>query len=205
VSDHRFRPVSSSIRDALAVALAARVPASRPPAWHRAIDASTDLIEASVLLPLFDRAGEVHVWLIKRPDTMKRHKGQIAFPGGKRDPEDATPVETALRETEEEVGFPRAEIDILGALDRFPTSTGFAITPIVGWLRRDLVPTPNAAEIARVLSPPLATFVRQEPRPRPLAGVGWSRVAPSWEIEGEIVWGATAKILMELAAIVRDL
>jgi 8-oxo-dGTP pyrophosphatase MutT (NUDIX family) len=196
------RRISSSIRGSLTDALARRAPPKAAPAWHRALAHAEPLTEASVLLPLVDRDGEAYLWLIRRPDTMKRHSGQVALPGGKRDPGDATPIETALRETEEEIGFARASIDVLGGLDRFPTTTGFAITPIVGWLHEDLAPTPNPHEIARVFCVPLAEFVFVAARPRPFRGAGWSRVSPSWEIAGEIVWGATAKILMEFVEVV---
>src|SRR5438309_595177 len=94
---------------------------------------------ASVLLPLVDRAGEAHIWLTRRPETMNRHRGQVALPGGKRDASDASALDTALRETEEEIGFARSHVEILGGLDDLVTTTGYLISPFVGWLREDLV------------------------------------------------------------------
>lgn len=162
---------------------------------------------ASVLVPLVARDGEAWVWLIKRSEAMTAHRGQVAFPGGKPDPDDPSPLHTALRETHEELGFPTDAIEIDGRLDDVPTTTGFVITPFVGWLRDDLVPTPNEHEIARVFCVPLAAFVGREPRPQLFRGKGLTRIVPSWPIpgeDGEYVWGATGRILKQLVGIVRD-
>jgi 8-oxo-dGTP pyrophosphatase MutT (NUDIX family) len=160
---------------------------------------------ASVLVPLVDRGGETHLWLIRRPEKMRRHAGQVALPGGKVDPVDVDAKATALRETEEELGFPAKLIDVHGRLDDLNTTTGFVISPFVGWLREDRAPVPNEAEIARAFCVPLAIFAFTEPRPRPFRGQGWTRIAPSYEVDGEIVWGATAKILGDLGKIVREI
>jgi 8-oxo-dGTP pyrophosphatase MutT (NUDIX family) len=159
---------------------------------------------ASVLIPLVERGGEVHVWLIKRTETMTKHRGQVAFPGGKRDPEDRDAIETAVRETHEELGWPRDAIEVHGRLDDLATSTGFLITPFVGWLRRDLVPVPNAREIAKAFCVPLAQFVFVPPRPQIFRGDGITRFVPSWHVDGEVLWGASAKIMKGFAGIVRD-
>ena len=159
---------------------------------------------ASVLLALVDRGGEAHLWLTRRPENMTRHRGQVAFPGGKRDPIDASALDTALRETEEEIGFARTKVEVLGGLDDLVTTTGYLISPFVGWLREDLPAQPNPGEIARAFCVPLASFVFTEPRPRPFRGAGMTRIAPSYDVDGELVWGATAKIIMDFVAIVRS-
>ncbi|GAC1352327.1 MAG: hypothetical protein NVSMB1_14100 [Polyangiales bacterium] len=157
-----------------------------------------------MILPLLDRGGEAHVWLIRRTDTMARHGGQVAFPGGKRDATDASAAETALRETEEEIGIPRGLIEILGRLDDLETHSGFVISPFVGWLTEDAPVRPNEAEIARAFCVPLSEFVHRSPRPRPLRGKGLTRIAQSYEVDAELVWGATASIMLNLVAIVRE-
>lgn len=159
---------------------------------------------ASVLLPLVARGDDVCIWLIKRAETLAAHGGQVALPGGKRDPDDRDSMVTAVRETEEELGFPSHAIEMLGRLDDVPTSTGFVITPYVGWMREDLTPVPSPHEIARAFCAPVATFAFQRPRPNFFRGKGLTRIAPGWEVDGEIVWGATGRILATFADVVRE-
>ena len=135
---------------------------------------------------------------------MRRHRGQVALPGGKRDATDTSGLETALRESEEEVGFSREAIDVLGGLRELSTTTGFVVTPFVGWLHDDVTAHPNPDEIARAFCVPLSEFGYPEPRPRLFRGRGLTRIAPSYLVDGELVWGATAKIIGELASIVRS-
>ena len=87
---------------------------------------------AAVLVPIIARPEGLTVLLTQRPETMPTHAGQIAFPGGKMDKSDATPVDTALREAEEEVGLHRRHVDVLGFLDSYQTGTSFRIVPVVG-------------------------------------------------------------------------
>lgn len=158
---------------------------------------------ASVLLPLVDRGGVAHVWLTRRPETMKRHKGQVAFPGGKRDSGESS-LDAALREVREELGWAPTIIDVLGGLDDLVTTTGFVISPFVAWLKQDVEPNPNPDEIARAFCVPLGAFVAGEPRPHFWRGKGLTRIAPSYDVDGELVWGATARIMMDLVKVVRD-
>jgi 8-oxo-dGTP pyrophosphatase MutT (NUDIX family) len=149
-----------------------------------------------VLVPLFDRDGATHVWLVRRPSTMRSHAGQVAFPGGKCDPGDPTPGDAALREAEEELGIPRQAVDVLGALDEMPTITGFTISPYVGWLRHDVTVVPSTNEVARAFAAPLAAFLEAPSGVPPWRG---------WTVDGELVWGATAAILRGFVAIMREL
>jgi 8-oxo-dGTP pyrophosphatase MutT (NUDIX family) len=151
---------------------------------------------AAVLIPLFEKDGETHVWLVRRPASMRSHAGQIAFPGGKNDATDDSLLMTALRETEEELGIERKNVDVLGALDDTRTITGFTITPWVGWLAQDIQVLPNASEVERAMSPPLRTFFA------PPTGVSPWR---GWIVDGELVWGATAAIVNELVNLVQGL
>lgn len=151
---------------------------------------------AAVLVPLFERDGEARVWLVRRPETMRSHGGQVAFPGGKRDPNDGSLRVTALREAEEELGIGPASVDVLGALDDYSTITGFIVTPWVGWLPANLTLRPNPSEVARAFAPPLRAFLAPPEGVLPWRG---------WTVDGELVWGATAAMLRSFVSIVREL
>jgi 8-oxo-dGTP pyrophosphatase MutT (NUDIX family) len=170
--------------------------ASRRP-W-KVRDAS--LQPASVLLPLFasEPGGPPELWLVRRSEDMRVHGGQVALPGGKSEPGDADLLATALRESEEEIGLPPANVDVLGALDDCATGTGFVITPYVGWIASPFTPAPHATEVARVFSAALAAFTK-EPSPITMALGTSKRIVLSYEAAGETIWGATASILRNFA------
>ncbi|PTS72720.1 coenzyme A pyrophosphatase, partial [Sphingomonas sp. HMWF008] len=102
---------------------------------------ATPLAQAAVLVAVTDRA-EPGVILTRRTDTLSRHAGQIAFPGGRIDPGDASPSAAALREAEEEIALPRDRVTLVGSADRYRTVTGFEVTPVIGVVPPDLVFTP---------------------------------------------------------------
>ena len=157
---------------------------------------------AAVLVALFELDGEVRVWLLRRPRDLRTHGGQVALPGGKKDATDPTIVDTALREAEEEIGLPRGSVSVLGLADEHITVTRFAGTPVGGWIDEPFVPTPNPAEASRVFSAPFSLFRdRGLVRAIPLETV--RRFMRTYEVDGEIVWGATAAILSNLARLVR--
>lgn len=163
---------------------------------RRVID-DPQMRRASVLLPLYRDAGETYAIFTRRTDTVEHHKGQISLPGGAEDEGDAGPLDTALRETEEELGIPRAQVRILGTLDDvYTVVSGFVITPFVG-----LVPHPvplriNPQEIAEILSVPLSTFrdpanLRVEERERE-----GERILVYFYYHGQHeIWGATGRIM----------
>jgi 8-oxo-dGTP pyrophosphatase MutT (NUDIX family) len=177
----------ATLREPVRRALSAREPRKLPKGTGTA---------AAVLVPLFERAGEAHVWLARRPSTMRSHAGQVAFPGGKSDASDASLLDTALRETHEELAIARASVDVLGALDDVPTITGFAISPWVGWLAPGVEVRPNPTEVARAFAAPLRAFLEEPAGALPFRG---------WTVEGELVWGATAAIFRGFVAILRTL
>jgi 8-oxo-dGTP pyrophosphatase MutT (NUDIX family) len=150
---------------------------------------------AAVLLPLFERDGEVHVQLVRRPESMRNHAGQVAFPGGKIEPEDESLRATALREAEEELGIQPASVDVLGVLDDYAI-TAFIVTPWVGWLPGNMTLRPNPGEVARAFAAPLRTFLTPPEGVLPWRG---------WTVDGERVWGATAAMLSGFVSIVREL
>jgi 8-oxo-dGTP pyrophosphatase MutT (NUDIX family) len=171
---------------------------------ERATGVSSALQRASVLLALFappsPREGP-HLWLVRRSEGVRTHRGQIALPGGKREPSDADFLATALRESHEEIGLLPSDVDILGVLDDRETSTGYLITPYVGWVANPFTPQPLAAEVARVFDVPLAAFF-EEPRRTRVPWQGTEREVLSYEVAGEIVWGATAAILRHFVEVI---
>jgi 8-oxo-dGTP pyrophosphatase MutT (NUDIX family) len=163
---------------------------------ERAQAESSALQRASVLLALFAPTSEQapHLWLVRRSEDVRTHRGQVALPGGKREPKDADFLATALRESHEEIGLRPGDVDVLGVLDDRETSTGYLITPYVGWVSTPFTPEPLVSEVARVFSVPLAAFA-DEPRRTRIPWQGAEREILSYEVAGEIVWGATASIL----------
>ena len=160
--------------------------------------------EAGVLVPLFEEAGETRVVLTRRAAHLRSHTGQVAFPGGRLEPgEDA--VAGALREAHEEIGLDPGEVEVLGQLAPLATvSSGSRIMPFVGALARRPHLSPNPAEVARIFDVSLAELVsdgiyREERWDLPGQG---DRPMHFFELEDETIWGATARILMELLELV---
>lgn len=146
---------------------------------------------AAVLAPLYiDAHGDMRVVLTKRPDTMPTHAGHLAFPGGRPDPGDDGPVSTALREAHEEVGITPESVEVLGFLPSVDTvSFSLMVVPVVGRLAIEPVLVPSPREVDRILLPRVADLADE-------AGWRWEdwrgRKVWFYEIEGEVLWGATA-------------
>ena len=154
------------------------------------------LVRAAVLVPLIERGGP-HLLFAKRTDRVGTHRGQISFPGGTVDPTDPSPLDAALRESEEEVGLPRAAVEPLGALDDTETfATRFVITPWVGVIREPVVWRPDGEEIAEVIEVPFAALVdRASFRMEHWERDGVVRPVYFYDWRGEVIWGATARIV----------
>jgi len=153
---------------------------------------------AAVLIAVTDRP-EPGVILTHRPDTMRAHPGQVAFPGGKLDPgEDA--VEAALREAHEELAIHPSDVRIIGASDRFVTGTGYDVTPVLGLIPPDLAFEPNPIEVASWFEAPLG-FVLDPANHAHKEKEWFGRMRPYIEIDwqGHLIWGITAAILANLA------
>ncbi|HEX4870747.1 MAG TPA: CoA pyrophosphatase [Nevskiaceae bacterium] len=154
---------------------------------------------AAVLLPvLLDEQG-ARVLLTRRSEQLRAHKGQISFPGGRRDPGDRSLTETALRETEEEVGLPRAQVEVLGYLDDIPTLTGYRVTPVVGLVQGPWQAQPDAREVAEVFALPMQRVFE----PASFERKWFTREGinvPFYEIHQgpHRIWGATAAMLWHL-------
>ena len=157
------------------------------------------LRESAVLVPLFLRDGAPHVLFTKRPETLRQHAGQISFPGGRREPADATPLDTALREAEEEIGLPPSSVSLLGTLDEIPTVTRFRIQPFVAVIPHDLVYRPSPEEIDAILEIPLATLLQPARlRVETYLVNGEPHPVYFFDCGAHVVWGATARILKNL-------
>jgi 8-oxo-dGTP pyrophosphatase MutT (NUDIX family) len=160
---------------------------------------------AAVLVPLLLKAGAVDLLLTRRTEDVETHKGQIAFPGGIVDDGDASRRQTALRETEEELGIAPADIEVLGMLDDLLTPTGFLITPVVGIVGPPPRMKLNPREVAEVFTVPLPFFAdpgngRRERRFTPLG----EREVWFYEYQGRVIWGATAAMIRNLCDILRE-
>ena len=157
------------------------------------------MAHASVLIPLVQRE-RLHVLLTLRPTHMNSHSGQIAFPGGKADPQDADAVATALRETQEEVGLAPAFIEVLGSLPLYTTGSAFLVTPVVALVRPGFVLQPNADEVADVFEVPLDFLMN--PAHHRHHVLDWAGAQRHWLSmpyqdggNERFIWGATAGIL----------
>ncbi|MEX1276556.1 MAG: CoA pyrophosphatase, partial [Bacteroidota bacterium] len=154
------------------------------------------LKQAAVLILLFPKEGSLHLLLTKRTDHVEHHKGQISFPGGARDDQDADLVATALRETEEEIGLPPGAVQVLGLFDDFETPSGFAIAPVVGFVPSLPALSPSLHEVAEIIEVPLALFLdKKNERTVRMERKGKTHDVFFYDYNGHEVWGATAAMI----------
>ncbi len=154
---------------------------------------------AAVLVPVIDREAGATVLLTQRTDHLSSHAGQVAFPGGRVDDTDTGPVDTALRETWEEIGLDRSFITVIGALDTYETGTGFSITPIVGLVRPGFTLTLQPDEVALAFEVPLDFFL--DPANHRRESREWRGAMRHYYVmpyDGHHIWGATAGMLVNL-------
>jgi len=156
-------------------------------------------IPAAVLIALARRGDSLSLILTRRADTLRKHTGQIALPGGRSDPGEH-PVQTALREAQEEIGLDPAKVILAGLSTAYRTGTGYHITPVVGFLAADFNTTANPAEVAEIFEAPFGFLMdpaNHEQREAPGDGGNLRRFyAMTWD--DRIIWGATAGILRAL-------
>jgi len=160
----------------------------------------------SVLILLYEEKGKVMFPLTKRPDYLGTHGGQISFPGGKAEGAE-TRVETALREAEEEIGIPASMVEILGTLTEFfVIPSNFLITPVIGYLNEVPDFKPDSKEVKKIIFTAVDDLLRDDAvqTKEIMAGNMFPMSAPHFEIENEIVWGATAMMLNEFRMILKD-
>lgn len=154
---------------------------------------------AAVLAGVFRRGDAYSLMLTRRAEHLSSHKGQISFPGGRRDDVDVSAAANALREAHEEVGLDPARVEVLGYLDDYPTISRYMVTPVVGLIEGDFTPRPDPGEVAEVFELPLELALDPAAYQRKtLSREGL--VVPFYELNwrGYRVWGATAGMLWNL-------
>ena len=162
-------------------------------------------LPAAVLVPLVSREDGLHMLLTERQPHMRRHAGQVAFPGGRIDETDRDPVAAALRETEEETGILPSFVQPVGFLDTYLTSTSYKVFPVVGLLSPGFTVTPHADEVADVFEVPLAFLMdpaNHERHSREYQGRERFYYAMPWQ--GRYIWGATAGMIRNLYTLMYD-
>ena len=154
-------------------------------------------VPSAVLVPIFEKNGEDHILLTKRTETVEHHKGQVSFPGGKRDIEDENLLQTALRESFEEVGIYPGDVDILGDLDDEKTHvSNYVISPYVGFIPYPYSFVTSLQEVQELLEIPVSVLLDKSNLREEIQTSGKKRFrAYFFQYEDEIIWGATSRIL----------
>lgn len=157
------------------------------------------LTPAAVLVPVIERSEGLTVLFTQRTAHLNDHAGQVSFPGGRCEETDASPVFTALRETEEEIGLDPALVEVLGILPEYRTGTGFSVTPVVGLVRPPFELNPDSFEVAEIFETPLSFLLDPANHQRHSMEIGGVlRHYYAMPYEGYFIWGATAGMLVSL-------
>jgi 8-oxo-dGTP pyrophosphatase MutT (NUDIX family) len=164
-----------------------------------------DTRPAAVLIPFLQRENEWHILFTRRTDSLPEHSGQVAFPGGRTDPQDASPEVTALREAHEEINLNPNDVQILGNLQRMPTISNYCVTPIVGLIPWPYEFTLKIEEVSRIFTIPLEWLsnpsnhkIEERVLPPPYDPIP---VVYFNEFNGELLWGVSARITLNLLEI----
>ncbi len=161
----------------------------------------------SVMILLYPDGGQIKFPLTKRHEYLGAHGGQVSLPGGKAEPGE-TAIETALRETEEEIGVKAQQIKVVGELSQFfVMPSNFMVIPVIGFVEQRPVYQAQQSEVVRIIEGDISDLIRPDAirTKEILAAKMYPMLAPHFEIEGEVVWGATAMMLNELRVIVREI
>jgi 8-oxo-dGTP pyrophosphatase MutT (NUDIX family) len=170
-------------------------------------------VAASVLMPLVERDDGLHVLLTRRTDHLTDHAGQVSFPGGRAEPDDIDVVDTALRETQEEVGLPRERVQVLGPLNTYSTVSSYVVTPIVALVQPPFQLALDDFEVAEAFEVPLQFLMTPAHHHRHAAEFGgvrrqflsmpWQGVDAQGQPREYFIWGATAAMLRNLYSFLR--
>ncbi len=173
------------------------------PGWNRAqladvLPDSARLAPAAVLVGIVERE-QPSILLTRRTETLATHAGQVSFPGGRIDPDDADAIAAALREADEEIGLAARFVAPLGYLDPFETISAYRVLPVVAMVRPGFVLTPNPDEVAEAFEAPLSLFLDHAAhRVQQVEYRGLRREIHEFEFAGHRIWGATAAMLINL-------
>jgi 8-oxo-dGTP pyrophosphatase MutT (NUDIX family) len=164
-----------------------------------------DFIPAAVVILFFNVDGEAHILFTKRTDSVEHHKGQVSFPGGAMEANDASLQETALRETYEEVGIPPHLMNVIGQLDDFPTISDFLVTPFVATMPYPYPGNINAEEVAELLEVPLDLFLTDKYFRMEERRLG-DQTYPLYfyHFKHTVIWGVTGYIINRFIDLVFD-
>jgi 8-oxo-dGTP pyrophosphatase MutT (NUDIX family) len=219
VIDASSVPVVGTDAHLPAVAAGALTPSSMrqrfqvPPIWTPEITGDDRVFDrepshASVLMPLVERPDGLHLLLTRRTDHLRDHAGQISFPGGRAETDDADAVATALRETEEEIGLARTHIQVIGSLPHYTTITAFVVTPVVAIVQPGFALALDSFEVAEAFEVPLAFLMNPanhqrhhdelDGTVRQFLSMPWDGVGADGQLQRYFIWGATAAMLRNL-------
>ena len=159
-----------------------------------------DLTSAAVLVPIVDHPDGLTVLLTQRTNHLRDHAGQVSFPGGRIEPDDADHEAAALRETHEEIGLAAHQIDLVGRLDRYVTRTGYEVVPVVGFVNPPLDVKPDPFEVADIFEVPLQFLANPDNHQRHSRYYnGARREFYAMPYNGYYIWGATAGMIVNLS------
>ena len=161
-------------------------------------DSSSHYIHAAVLIPLLDEEGISKILFTKRTNRVEHHKGQISFPGGAVDDEDGSYEDAALREAHEEIGLGRDDVEILGRIDDTLTLvSSFVVHPFVGFVTEPCDFVVSEAEVKRIIKVPLYVFHPENSQYQrdSVEYEGMTYRAIAYEYNGDVIWGATARMM----------
>ena len=164
------------------------------------LDQKFNFLEASVLIPILTFKKDLEILLTKRSNSLKNHPGQIAFPGGKKDQSDSSPIETALRETQEEVGLNPKNVEIIASLPSHKTATGFVIKPYLGLINQPFSETLRQGEVDEIFTVPYEYILNE--KNFSIHTRKWNGSQRSYYVVPYgpyYIWGATARILLNLS------
>lgn len=153
--------------------------------------------DASVLLAITQEL-QPKILLTKRSSHLNKHAGEISFPGGKRDPEDNDDIQVALREANEEVGIEPFFVELVGELPIVQSKYGLSVKPIVGILPKQMCLTAQPDEIEKIFFVDIADFIHSEAQPYSIIYQDRHINVPSFQLQGEIIWGLTARMIVDL-------
>jgi 8-oxo-dGTP pyrophosphatase MutT (NUDIX family) len=168
---------------------------------------NSDRVPSAVLVPLYQGEGQYHIVFIKRTQTVKEHKGQISFPGGSRESSDKTLLDTALRESQEEIGLRPEDIEVIGELDdEITTTSNYIVTPFVATIPWPYGFTMNRDEVDEILEIPVTALMSEDCLKPDIETLDGGIVVDSYNYHynGRLIWGATARILNKFLGILKQ-